>query len=635
MLQPRLLEILTFLASESSIKTAEELAKKLAVSERTIRSDMKVLQQELAEELAVIASIRGQGYRLIVANEKLFQQYLQKEIQERQNCLYTRVETPAERVNHLLQLLLLSDSYQKMEDLAQAVFVSFPTVQNDLKQVREMLQKAGLDLEKRPKYGIRIKGTETEKRYFLSAFFSTQSGWQKGYNLPDAIISESDIQAVHNIVHRFVTDKQFALSDVAVQNLVTHIAIACRRIRDKQYVEIAPDALQDMIQQPAFREAAQLTAALEAELHLFFPQVEVAYMTIHLMGTEYGAQGNMQTYMGMSDLAEAIVVRIHDKTGLDLRHDLDLLHGMAVHLKPAIHRHLYDMNVRNPLLEDIKQHYPLAFEAAVIGACAVEEEMGIQLAVEEIGYLALHIGAALERVQQKEQKTKCLLVCASGHGSAQLLRYKLQSLFPDKLDIVDTIEYYRLISTKTWDADVVISTVPIEADVSPLPVIQVPVILDTQAIAKLKAFLKSGQEIRYIQPAYVYLQQEYTCKEDVLAHMAEMLGKDGKVGEGFLHAVYEREKMAPTSFGNLVAVPHPIEAQVEETLWVVCTLKKPIDWSGKPVRFVCLLCIQKDSEEDFTSMYQQLVRIIEHPDHVQRLLEASSYEAFHHTLVSI
>ncbi|MFS0559867.1 BglG family transcription antiterminator [Terribacillus sp. 179-K 1B1 HS] len=635
MLQPRLLELLTFLSSESRTLTADELARKLAVSERTIRSDMKLLQQELPADHARIESIRGQGYRLIVIEEKLFQVYLQEAIRKKQERLYTRVETPAERVNHLLQLLLLSDGFFKMEDLAQACFVSFPTVQNDLKQVRQLLQQSGLELEKKPKYGIRIVGTETEKRYFLSSFFSMQTGWQKAYGLPDAIISETDIHHVHDIVHKFVTDNKMMLSDVAVQNLVTHIAIACKRIRDEQYVELAPDAMQDIIQQPAFREAAQLTAMLEAELHIFFPQVEVAYMTIHLMGMEYAAKGILEGQLGMPELAVAIVARIYDKTGLDLRQDEELLKGLSIHLKPAVHRHLYGMNVRNPLLEDIKRHYPLAFEAAVIGACAVEKDIGIQLAEEEIGYLALHIGAALERSTQKGKKIRCLLVCASGIGSAQLLRYKLQSLFPDKLDIIDTIEYYRLIRKEEWEADLIISTIPIEAETTSLPVIHVPVILDKEAIAKLEAFMHFGKEIRYIRPAYVFLQQELESKEEVLTFLTDVLKSDGKVGEKFLTAVYERESMAPTCFGNSVAVPHPLEASVEETLWVICTLKNPIDWSGKQVRFVCLLCIEKDSDEDFTDMYQQLVRIIEQPAHVQRLLEAHSYEEFREALVSI
>ncbi len=167
-----------------------------------------------------------------------------------------------------------------------------------------------------------------------------------------------------------------------------------------------------------------------------------------------------------------------------------------------------------------------------------------------------------------------------------------------------------------------------------MPVVLVPVILDKEAISKLEAYLHFGQQVRYIKPSYVFLQQDLRSQEEVLAYLARCCKQMVRLGRIFL-LLYTRESMAPTSFGNFVAVPHPIEARVEETLWVICTLKQPIDWAGKQVRFVCLLCIEKDSDEDFTGMYQQLVRIIEEPEHVQKLLKAQSYEDFHKVLVSI
>ena len=58
----------------------------------------------------------------------------------------------------------------------------------------------------------------------------------------------------------------------------------------------------------------------------------------------------------------------------------------------------YQMNIRNPYLKNIKIKYPLAFEAGVIAAKVVESKTGFQIGEHEIGFLALHIGAALERL---------------------------------------------------------------------------------------------------------------------------------------------------------------------------------------------------------------------------------------------
>ena len=66
-------------------------------------------------------------------------------------------------------------------------------------------------------------------------------------------------------------------------------------------------------------------------------------------------------------------------------------------LKPAINRFRYGMNLRNPMLDSIKANYPVAFEAGVIAGMVLKEEMGLEIHENEIGYLALHIGAAMER----------------------------------------------------------------------------------------------------------------------------------------------------------------------------------------------------------------------------------------------
>lgn len=62
----------------------------------------------------------------------------------------------------------------------------------------------------------------------------------------------------------------------------------------------------------------------------------------------------------------------------------------------------------------------------------------------EIGYIAIHFGGAMSRLQEQNQKKRCLLVCATGQGSAQLLKYKILSQFRDKLEIVGITGYYQL-----------------------------------------------------------------------------------------------------------------------------------------------------------------------------------------------
>src|SRR5699024_3230332 len=138
---------------------------------------------------------------------------------------------------------------------------------------------------------------------------------------------------------------------------------------------------------------------------------------------------------------------------------------------PAINRYKYGMNIRNPMLEDIKRNYPLAYEAGIVAGLAIEEHTGSEINENEIGYLALHIGAAMERRKMETHPKRCLIVCASGLGSAQLLYYRIKSKFEGKLDVVGTTEYYKLNQYDLNAIDFIISSVPISDDV-PVPVLE-------------------------------------------------------------------------------------------------------------------------------------------------------------------
>ncbi|WP_208585568.1 PTS sugar transporter subunit IIA [Gracilibacillus suaedae] len=126
-------------------------------------------------------------------------------------------------------------------------------------------------------------------------------------------------------------------------------------------------------------------------------------------------------------------------------------------------------------------------------------------------------------------------------------------------------------------------------------------ILGDQDISRIeKLVLDENQMVdAYIDEQMIFIQrQDLQTREAVLVYMAAQLDSMDLVEEGFLDAVLEREEIAPTSFGNLVAIPHPITPKTDKTFIAICTLEKPITWVNKQVQFVCMLCVKKDSQED-------------------------------------
>ncbi|WKL00632.1 PRD domain-containing protein [Paenibacillus amylolyticus] len=151
---------------------------------------------------------------------------------------------------------------------------------------------------------------------------------------------------------------------------------------------------------------------------------------------------------------------IYDRYTYDLRDDERLPNDLYAHLKPMITRLEHGMNMRNPLLGHIRKYYPLAYEITISAVKQLQTYVPHEINDSEIGYLALHIGAALERKYQipHRKRKSVLLVCGSGYGTARILESRLRSLFAE-------LEVSRVVSAREYEEmgsvpeDLVISTI--------------------------------------------------------------------------------------------------------------------------------------------------------------------------------
>ncbi|RBW67815.1 BglG family transcription antiterminator [Bacillus taeanensis] len=633
----RIISILRELMAAKSPLTSDYLASVNQVTSRTVRSDIKELDTLLSKHGAAIKSVRGTGYELTVQNEQLFRQLLQKLSDNDSAVQGILPSLPEERVQFLINRLLLTDQFVKLEELADELYISKSTIQNDLRDVKKILQNYGITLETRPNYGFRLKGEEAKLRYCMSEYLFDRTETELDLmNANLSILPKEEMKVIRAIILEQIKENDISLSDIGLNNLIIHIAIACKRIRNKNYVSLYPQELKNIINQKEYVVAANIVLEIERGLHVVFPQTEVAYIAIHLLGTkmivdtdmsekEIKTVINQEVYQLTISMLDTIETKLH----LGIRHDKELLIGISLHLKPAINRYRYGMNLRNPMLDAIKSNYPLAFQAGVVAGMVIKRELGIEIHENEIGYLALHIGAAIERKNMGNEPKRCMIVCASGVGSSKLLYYKLKSKFGSKLEILGTTEYYKLHQTSLHALDFLISTIPI-ADSFSIPVIEVNTILGGHDLEKIEKIIveQTSPPFEYTNEKLVFLQEKFETKEQVLHFLGDKLRTLGFVNETFIDSVFEREAVSPTCFGNLVAIPHPMIPQTDTTFWTICTLQKPIMWEDKHVQFVCLLSVQKNSTEDLQKMYKLLGKVVDDRSMVQQLLKCKSYQEF-------
>lgn len=630
-------QVLRELLAADTPVTGEYLATVNHVTARTTREDIKDLDALLNNHGAKIISVISKGYTLEIWDKPVFQQYLHSIFVENTLSHVSIPKTPEDRVTYIIIRFLLNDHYLKLDDLADELFVSKSTIQQDIKNVKEILQKYDITLEARPNYGLKAVGDEIKVRFCLSEYVLDRK--KQSTNTIDSplpsIFDDENMEAIQEIILRQIKKYQITLSDIAINNLFIHIVIARKRIISGHYVAIFHADMDEIEQQREYHVANEIAKEVEELYQIKFPQAEIAYIAMHLLGTKLVTQKKGHIDHVIEDdilqLVDFVLAKMEEKLDLGISKDEELIFGMSMHLKPAVNRIKYGMNIRNPMLQEIKNNYPLAYEAGIIAGLAIKEYTEIEMDENEIGYLALHIGAAMERKKLHSGPKRCLVVCASGLGTAQLIYYRLKSYFGSNLEVIGTTEYYMLDQYNLNEIDFIVSSIPIKESFA-VPVIEVNAILKESDLKAIEKFILTQSNHQPMESFFlqdlVFFKQALHTKEEVLAFLHGQLMEQGFVGKAFLEAVYEREKVAPTSYGNLVAIPHPITPQTEKTFLCVCTLDKPIDWNNNPVQIVFLLCVKRNSQEDLQEMYDVLGKFIEDHSGVHKILKASSYEEF-------
>ena len=127
-------DIFICLLNSSVGLTGNELAKRFNVSSRTIRSDIKFLNELIKEYGLNICSSKQKGY-FIPEEQRSLGICLVKEVFKREEALTKVPSTPSERFAFILFKLTFARDFITMEDFADMLFVSKTTIYLDIKGI--------------------------------------------------------------------------------------------------------------------------------------------------------------------------------------------------------------------------------------------------------------------------------------------------------------------------------------------------------------------------------------------------------------------------------------------------------------------------------------------------------------------
>lgn len=452
---PRLKKIIIILLEEENSIAVKELAQQIGVSKRTVQRELEYIGNELDEYHITFETKTGKGVWLSGTDED--KKRLLNELKGEDTY---DVSNREERRKRLILELLKDKGLKKLYYYASRFQVSEATISADLEAVEGWLNAHRLTITRKPGSGVEVNGSENDYRLAIRTFIEENIDTKllrDAYEIENTasfkniygngigeIINEDILKRVENCISAMESKRIINLTENSYAGLVLHIAVAISRILKDEIVEQGAGWKETPPMDEDYQLAQQIVKQLEQTFSIEIPEIETKYICLHIKGSKHQSiewNGQKTVEIERRELLTLISDMINaydEKNAYAIKQDNEFIQGLLAHLQPTIIRLMYDMKISNPILEDIKKAYPGIFEQSKKAAAILEKWVHKPIPQEEIGFLAIHFGAAQVRFEGNRENIRQVsigIVCASGIGISRLMYSKLNKLFRERIHI--------------------------------------------------------------------------------------------------------------------------------------------------------------------------------------------------------
>lgn len=666
-------QMLLIMLKENCIMSVQQLAHSMGLSKRTVQRELEYLESCLKGTGVVFASKKGSGIWL--EGKKENKDRLERMLQEKDS---SDTGSRSERRKRLIFELLKEKNINKLYYYSNKFQVSEATISGDLKQAQIWLAQYGLQTAKKSGGGIGIEGDEADYRRAIRAFISENMDthflidiYEEGVS-DDLILNESGFGQILNEeilkkVIRCVSDIESRqpqnLTQSSYTGLILHLTIAVHRILKQEVLDEGRKWDSTLTGSAEYGTAKKIAEALEKEFGIVMPSVEISYICLHLKAAKHekiqwdGNQFGETENRGFPQMVSEMIDAFDKENAYWLKQDDEFLQGLLAHLQPTVIRILYHLQIVNPILDSVKKEYAQTYQKCIGVAEVMEKWLGQKIPEAEIGFLAVHFGAAMMRLEAAKEEYRVVnmgVVCSSGIGVSRLMSTKLAREFRNrvKIKVYGMKDITSYIEAKT---DFFVSSVPMEPQET--PVIFVNPLLSEKDMRQIREFVRRFErnpkttmdreensermELAQCMAEQISSLLEHTVsfrvKKDVtldelLAEVGMTLSPYRDLGEIIREDLYRREQITSQIFAEFgFGLFH---ARTKGTFWPlfgVCLPKesgKFMDPYMKEVAVIFVMLIPDDDNADVNSELLGYITnlLLDDPDFMKTALEGSEKE---------
>ena len=633
-MKKNLSDLLKYLNQSHKIRTSAEIANALQISTRSVKNYVDELNALYNKK--IIISSRN-GYEI----NKLFSMSFIIDNDEE-----IIPQTTEERSFYIIkQFILKHNSHINLFDLCDDLCVSYSTIKSLIAKMNKTYQSYNIKFICKNDC-LQIIGNEKDIRRLINYIIHEES---KSAFIDTTRLKESftniDIDGLIQIVTETFENHHYYLNDFSATNLILHLVIIIERGIGGNQLDSGESnfTIENNQENMLFIDLCnQLENKFKIHLNQF-EQFEI-YM-LFKVSANFSLSTNEELRKIVSDeiisLTEYYIKEINSLYMIDLSKD-NFTIPFSLHLKNLIFRAKENRYITNPLTDVIKMNSPIVFDIAIFMALDISERYNISINEDEIAFLAMHVGAEIERQNINKSKITAILLCPHYHNISVDILNKLLLNFSHQINIAYTVrnenELYKIESQMDFPEEkLLLTTVPLNDEhlftiVNILPfnlesqydMIQNAILFhkDRYKNYKLKTYFHT-----FFEKDLFICESKMKNKDEVLTFLCDLLYKKRYVNSKFKEKIYRREKVATTAFGH-IAIPHSMDMDAIKTCVTVVISKKGIQWDSNIVHLVLLLAINKTDKTTFRELYESFIDLFSEEIIMQEVKNCHSFEEF-------
>ena len=607
-----------------SVCSVESLAAKLDVSQKTIRNDIKELNCLLGG-YACISNNKG-TCKLIVFAPKGFTEIRNKIY--KQEDLFNSSHT---RMAYMFWQLMHAEEPYLTDDLSEEMKVARTTTIGDLNRLRKVIEKYDLKIKGKANTGLALCGDEYKIRLFI-----LENIYEQLYlNFPLG-------QIIREKLYDF--QERLSMDALGFGFFYRFFVVMIQRMESGHTIKKLEPKYEELYGSSAYMIVDEFLNEIEQVKGYKISKEERLFLSISVAGMRTPANtAEIEQKISISEGVADLIIEILDRIKAELNVTVvanELFDDFVYHVFFMINRLKYGFHIYNPMVDDFKNKYSVAYKMAEIAKGVLEERVGIEMTEDEMGFLAAYFAVFLLEQEPEKKRCKIAIVCGSGKIIGRLIENQLKKIF----DVEPEFEIFYGIfdENRKDDFDYIVTTTELHMDTK-TPVIFMDEVFDREYIQRkfenMRYLSEAGRTIRkgidslfmnlLDETRFFVLDQESSYDENV-DRMARALTNQGELDAGFAQRVREREKYSTMVLDQNIAFPHTKNMLSKLTLAMGVFPDMLKDDKYGNIRIIILLGIPESMEDDtvLVRLYDDILSIGKKPDVIPKIQKMESYREF-------